>query len=147
MDLIEKALSKAKDTLLKAEKENGPVSSPMQSMPIGKTPPPIPVQASKQRSTIRRSNIKKNAPVVLIVDDERGMCRSLAAILRNSGYQAAYATSGESALETVKRRNIDLILSDIHMPGLNGFELLDRFLSTLPGIPIVMMTGDATVTS
>ena len=86
-------------------------------------------------------------PAILIVDDEPKKCRSLTAILRNYGYQAAYATSGDSVLENVGRRNIDLILSDIHMPGLDGFELLEKILTKMPGTPVIMMTGDASVDS
>ncbi len=87
----------------------------------------------------------KQVPAIFIVDDEQRMCQSLTAILRNYGYQAAYATSGDSVLENIGRRNIDLVLSDIHMPGLDGFELLEQILSKIPGTPVIMMTGDATV--
>ncbi len=86
----------------------------------------------------------KQVPAIFIVDDEQRMCQSLTAILRNYGYQAAYATSGDSVLENIGRRNIDLVLSDIHMPGLDGFELLEQILSKIR-IPVIMMTGDATV--
>ena len=89
----------------------------------------------------------KWVPRVFIVDDEEGMCRSLMSVLRNSGYQVAFATSGETALKNIQHENVDLVLSDIHMPDLNGFELLDRILSKMPGTPVILMTGDATVES
>jgi len=54
-------------------------------------------------------------------------------VLRNSGYEVAYATSGDVALANIQQRTIDLFLLDIHMPGLNGFELLDRILSQRRG--------------
>jgi len=140
MSLIEKAL-------LRAEKEYGRKASLVQLSPVAKTHPSIPVQVPEQRSGIRINRITNQAPAVFIVDDEERMCRSLQAILQNSGYQVGFATSGKIALENMRQGSIDLFLSDIHMPDLNGFELLEQILSTLPGIPVVMMTGDATVDS
>ena len=89
----------------------------------------------------------KHVPTVFIVDDEERMCRSLQAILRHSGYQVAYATSGESALKYFKQNSVDLVISDIHMPGLNGFQLLDTIHSEKPSTPVIMMTGDESVHS
>ena len=89
----------------------------------------------------------KQVPTVFIVDDEERMCRSLKAILQNSGYQVAFATSGESALKYFKKNDVDLVISDIHMPGLDGFELLETIHSRKPGTPVIMMTGDESVHS
>ena len=89
----------------------------------------------------------KQVPTVFIVDDQERMCRSLQAILQNSGYQVAFATSGESALKYFKDNDVDLVISDIHMPGLNGFELLEAIHSKKPGTPVIMMTGDESVHS
>jgi PAS domain S-box-containing protein len=89
----------------------------------------------------------KRVSTVFIVDDEERMCRSLQAILKNAGYQVAYATSGESALRFFKQKDVDLIVSDIHMPGLNGFELLETIHSMKPGTPVILMTGDESVDS
>ncbi len=89
----------------------------------------------------------KRVPTIFIVDDEEGMCHSLQALLSNAGYKVACATTGESALKAVVRQDIDVFLSDIHMPGIDGFEFLEQILSQLPGTPVIMMTGDATVDS
>jgi PAS domain S-box-containing protein len=140
MDLIEQAL-------LRAEKEHGRETSHVQLNLSAKTHPSIPVQAPEQRTGPRMNRMTNHPPAVFIVDDEERMCRSLQAILQNSGYQVSFATSGKIALENIRQGSIDLFLSDIHMPDLNGFELLEQIRSTLPGIPVVMMTGDATVDS
>jgi len=140
-------MKKIDKTSLRAEEEYGCNSSLLQLEAIAKMHQAINLQAPAQRTEIRRNLIENHVPAVFVVDDEPRMCRSLTAILRNSGYQAAYSTSGESSLENIGRRNIDLILSDIHMPGLDGFELLERILTKMPGTPVIMMTGDATVDS
>jgi len=87
------------------------------------------------------------APTVFIVDDEEGMCRSLMGVIQNAGYKVAYATSGQSALQSIGYKNIDLFLLDIHMPGLSGFKLLERLLLLRPNTPVIMVTGDTTVNS
>ena len=87
----------------------------------------------------------KRIPSVFIVDDDEQMCLSLQSILQDSGYHVAYATSGESALKSINNENIDLFLSDIYMPGLNGFDLMERIVSNSPCTPVILMTGDATV--
>ena len=87
----------------------------------------------------------KRIPLVFIVDDDERMCLSLQSILQSLGYQVAYATSGESALKSIDNENIDVFLSDIYMPGLNGFDLMERIVSNSPCTPVILMTGDATV--
>ena len=135
------------EALLRAEKIFSGKAPHLQLEPVAKWLPSTPPEIAYQSVEIRRNPEIKQAPTIFIVDDEERMCRSLQAILAHSGYRVAYATSGKIALDTIHNGNIDLFLSDIHMPDLNGFELLEQVLSTLPKIPVIMMTGDATVAS
>ena len=135
------------EALLRAEKIFSGKAPHLQLEPVAKTLPTIPADTSNQSVDVRMSPVMKQASTIFIVDDEERMCRSLQAILTHSGYHVAYATSGKIALETIHNRNIDLFLSDIHMPDLSGFELLEQILSTMPSIPVILMTGDATVNS
>jgi len=80
---------------------------------------------------------------VLIVDDEPTALTTLDAILAGDGYQIEYATSGASALEKAEQLLPDLILLDVMMPGMNGFEVCKRIRSTpkLAEVPIIILTA------
>ena len=83
---------------------------------------------------------------VLIVDDEPNMCRSLAILLREEGhYDVLSCTSGTDALG--KLDGVDLVLTDLSMPGMDGLELLRKVKETSPDIQVVLMTAYSTVQS
>jgi CheY-like chemotaxis protein len=63
---------------------------------------------------------------ILLVDDERMNLKILETILRRGGYQFLEAESGEEALKLLERENVDLILLDLMMPGMDGFQTLER---------------------
>ena len=59
---------------------------------------------------------------LLIVDDESGIRESLGALLRDEGYEVATVASGEECLAQIEQRTFDLILLDVRMPDMDGFE-------------------------
>ena len=75
---------------------------------------------------------------ILVVDDEPSMREFLAICLRRSGYSAGVATGGEQALAYLREHPVDLVITDLTMPGMDGMELL-RQLSTKPDPPLVIM--------
>jgi diguanylate cyclase (GGDEF)-like protein len=80
---------------------------------------------------------------LLIVDDHLDNVRSLALLLSNSGYVVRKATSGEMALETIQVAPPDLVLLDIRMPEMNGYEVCER-LKADPGtscIPVIFLSA------
>lgn len=77
---------------------------------------------------------------VLIVDDEPEVSSVIAAILRREGYDSATAPSAEAALKAVDSRPPDLILLDVVLPGMNGFEFL-RALRRRSEVPVIFLTG------
>ena len=81
---------------------------------------------------------------ILIVDDDGRMGRTLADILRVKGYVAETARSGPEALEKVKARAFDCVLTDLKMPGMNGLELHKALRALQPALPVVLMTAYAT---
>ncbi|MFH1262159.1 MAG: sigma-54 dependent transcriptional regulator [Pseudomonadota bacterium] len=86
-------------------------------------------------------------PTVLIVDDERRMCRSLEILLREEGpYNTVIATDYYEALEKLKG-SVDLVLTDLTMPGKDGIELLRAVKKERPEIPVILMTAYSTVQS
>ncbi len=80
---------------------------------------------------------------VLIVDDEPTALATLEAILTGDGYQLEYANSGSAALEKAEQLLPDLILLDVMMPGMNGFEVCRRLRATpkLAEVPIIILTA------
>lgn len=66
---------------------------------------------------------------ILLVDDERRNCALLASMLEPRGYLTEAAVSGSAALESMERDPPDLVLLDIMMPGLNGYEVVARSMS------------------
>jgi DNA-binding NtrC family response regulator len=83
---------------------------------------------------------------LLVVDDEPNMCRSLAILLREEGrYEVATAASGREALGKLDR--IDLVITDLSMPGMDGLELLRKIKETAPETQVVLMTAYSTVQS
>lgn len=82
---------------------------------------------------------------VLIVDDEKNYPLILSAVLEEEGFETLTANSGEEALAILKDSDIDLILTDMKMPAMDGIELLDRIKSVDPDLPVIMMTAYGTV--
>ncbi|MFT5443435.1 MAG: two-component system response regulator AtoC [Myxococcota bacterium] len=78
---------------------------------------------------------------ILVVDDDDALRESLELILAAEGYAVTTACDGESALERAEEVPVDVVLCDVRMPGLDGFELLPQIARKLPGIPIVMMSA------
>lgn len=77
---------------------------------------------------------------VLVVDDERGIRRLLRMYLTDAGFTVAEAGDGVDAVEQVRRGGIDLVLLDLMLPGIDGFEVCRR-LRELGRVPVIMLTA------
>ncbi len=84
-------------------------------------------------------------PFVLIVDDDESMCEMLEDGLEQSGYETCSTTNARSALDLLKSHDIDVVLTDIRMPGLNGLDLCERIAEIRPDVPVVVMTAFGTM--
>jgi len=82
---------------------------------------------------------------VLIVDDEKNYPPILSAILEEEGYETLTANNGITALEILQNSDIDLVLTDMKMPLMDGIELLERVKAIDPDLPVIMMTAHGTV--
>ena len=82
---------------------------------------------------------------LLIVDDERSMRELLEHVLEREGYDVETAENGRVALERMKERSYDLVISDIQMPDMTGIELLEHVRSSSPETVVIMITAFATV--
>jgi two-component system, NtrC family, response regulator AtoC len=82
---------------------------------------------------------------VLVVDDEANLRRILAAMLQREGHDVHLAENGEAGLQTLREHHIDLVITDLKMPRMDGMELLREALRIAPDLPIVMLTAHGTV--
>ncbi len=82
---------------------------------------------------------------ILIVDDEKNYPPILSAILKEEGFEILTAFSGKEALEILKDSDVDLVLTDMKMPFMDGIELLERIKDKDPDLPVIMMTAHGTV--
>ncbi len=79
--------------------------------------------------------------VVLVVDDELEVRAAVGEMIRRSGYQVLEAPSAESAIEVLGSAHIDLVITDLMMPGLNGWQLLEWIRENDERIKVVVFTG------
>lgn len=82
---------------------------------------------------------------VLVADDERPVRESIARLLRRRGFACTAVASGAEALERVKAADVEAVLADIHMPGLDGLSLVEEIAQLSPGLPVILLTGRPTV--
>lgn len=82
-------------------------------------------------------------PRVLVVDDERVIADTLAMILNQSGFEARAVYSGEGSLELAATFRPDMLISDVIMADLNGIDAAIRIRELLPGIKVLLFSGQA----
>ena len=82
--------------------------------------------------------------IILVVDDFNSTRQIVRSVLEKSGYTVILAESGEDALKLLNERDINLILTDLNMPGMNGIELvkLTRSSSKYYRVPVLMLTTE-----
>jgi two-component system response regulator (stage 0 sporulation protein F) len=78
---------------------------------------------------------------LLIVDDDPSIRYMLSRILYDEGYEALSAANGREGLKTAVAYEVDLVLLDLKMPGLNGQETLQELALLRPGLPVIVMTA------
>lgn len=88
----------------------------------------------------------ENKTTILVVDDEEYIRRLISRILDDGGYNVVTAASGKEALERLADSGINLVLLDIRMPDLDGFQTLELIRKRYT-IPVIMVTGVGEVTS
>lgn len=84
---------------------------------------------------------------ILAVDDEPSMRRLLEISLRQAGYQPLVAENGQEALRILRDENIDLVVSDLHMPVMDGLKLLEALRAENIEIPVIIVTAQGEIAS
>ena len=82
-----------------------------------------------------------NRPLALIVDDEPDILRVLSMSLRADGYEVVAAENGSEGLAAFEKEKPDIVITDIKMPGMDGFEVLDRIKGQSPATEVIVITG------
>jgi DNA-binding NtrC family response regulator len=86
-------------------------------------------------------------PSILVVDDEKDICLALNILLTKEGYVVKEAYNGEQAIDRIKKENFDIIMTDIKMDKMDGFEVLKQSQKICPETSVIMMTAFASVGS
>lgn len=84
---------------------------------------------------------------LLIIDDEKNIRDGLAANFEMEDYNVKTAASGEEGIELISKGDIDLVITDLRMPGISGEEVLKHVATVTPGIPVIILTGHGSIDS
>ncbi len=84
-------------------------------------------------------------PAILVVDDDLNILAVLEARLSSTDYQVFTASGGEEALEVLKARQVDLMITDVKMPGMGGMDLFSAAQQVRPGLPVIFLTAYGTI--
>ena len=78
---------------------------------------------------------------VLVVDDEQGVRETLGVTLKKNGYEVSTAATAEAALEVLTSGTVNVVISDVRMPGMGGEALLDRVIANHPDVTVIIMSA------
>jgi DNA-binding NtrC family response regulator len=92
-----------------------------------------------------RSEPSSVIPHILVVDDDSLICQQLERLYQHSGYQVSVTHFAENALQMLEKEDIDLVVTDIQLPGLSGIELTKRIIERWSSVAVIVMTGYAEI--
>lgn len=84
---------------------------------------------------------------ILIIDDEKNIREGLGTALELEGYDVKLAENGEIGLKLIEKGDIDLVITDLRMPGISGEEVIAKVAGESPGIPVIVLTGHGSIDS
>jgi len=90
---------------------------------------------------------EQEKPQILLIDDEAIALSNLSHVLEREGYAVTACKDGESGLAAMRSTRFDLVLTDLRMPGIDGMDVLHHIRETTPEVPVIMITGHATLDS
>jgi CheY-like chemotaxis protein len=83
-----------------------------------------------------------NTPLtILVIEDEPSFRRTLTAYLEDSGYRVLEAANGQEGLDRLERGKPDVVVTDLRMPVMDGFEFMLHLRTANPGTPVIALTG------
>lgn len=97
--------------------------------------------------TAKRRKMSKITERIIVIDDEKRMCNSLTALLSDDGYQVRAFQNSLEAATAIRKEKVDLVITDIKMPELDGLQILRVVKEVDEDIPVILMTGYASLDS
>ena len=96
---------------------------------------------------MKQSDVKSAQliPHVLVVDDDKAVCEQLKRLYEHAGYKVSTAYSGEQALDRLGAQDVDLVVTDIRLPGITGVELTKHVKEKYPDVPVIAIIGFAEI--
>ena len=119
----------------------------MSSVEIDRNSASLSVDSFEGSPTNDESQSQKGAPVssliprILVVDDDTVVRSQLVRLYARSGYTVVPVSSAEDALQCLEGGNIDFVITDIKLPGMDGVELIARMQENYPDVPVIAITG------
>jgi len=120
------------------EVESAPGQGARFSIYLPHVPMPAVVVVPEEPPTIQRPI---GTPTVLVAEDDQGVRMLIHRYLKRSGYEVVLAASGDDAIEAAKGRAIDLLVTDMVMPGMGGERLASQLRTTMPNLGILYISG------
>jgi len=78
---------------------------------------------------------------ILVVEDEPGLCELVCTVLEDAGFDVSYVNSGEAAVETAQSQSFELVILDVHLPGMGGLETMQEMKELNPNLKTILMSG------
>ncbi len=136
LDFITQEVSKIKSVIQRLAH----IADPQVKEYAGGTAFMVDVERSGQRAHLNGQDASGKQRI-LVVDDEQFMVHTLSKILELLGYDVVSAMGGQEAFQLFKNQHVDLVVSDLHMPDMNGLELLTSIKTHNPATPVILVTG------
>ena len=96
---------------------------------------------TKQKRRVHKDEMPKSGGSVLVVDNDKDMCRVISDVLKHAGIKVNIAYDGESALAKDKKRTFDLMLLDYKLPGISGITVLEKTHQIRPNLKTIMISA------
>ena len=103
------------------------------------------IDESYQKEKITKKKIEGRQPIALIVDDSISVRKFVASVLNKKNYKTILTSNGEEALSKLESNNFDIVITDLEMPKMHGFDLIEHIRKDkkFKELPIIILTGRA----
>jgi DNA-binding NtrC family response regulator len=108
---------------------------------------PVPLGATVNENGRGEPPLSQLVPHVLVIDDEPMICQQLERLYVQTGHRVTTTSKVEHALEYLENEDVDLVITDMRLPGLSGVDLIRRIQERWPDVPVIVMTGYAHIES